>query len=288
MGTPHHQVKEAIELFTSLGFGGIEIICRDDYKCGVSPDTTEKEAKKLLEFASSHNMKFACLTPYITELNSPDSQKREKEKEEMKKCIRLARYLDCKVVRAYGGSYFPREGLEKYEKRKKIFIHSMQELGKYAQDLNVCLAIENHFNTLTYDAKHSLKVVSEINIPGVGILYDQANLGLIGAEEYREAINMQAPYIVHVHVKDFAYKGEERTFRSSSVTGIKESERIVRFKVTGEGIVPWPAIIRLLKKIGYKGFLSLEYTYWKNPKDLPPPEIGMKKEGDFLKALLAS
>lgn len=288
MGTPHLKVKGAIELFANLGFEGTEIVCRDDYECGVSLDTNEKEAKKLSKFVSSYNMKFACLTPYVTELNSPDSQIRGKEKEKMKKCIRLANYLNCKVIRTYGGSYFPEEGKKIYEEKKRIFIHCMQELGKYVQDFNICLAIENHFNTLTYDATHTVKVVSEINSPGVGILYDQANLGFIGAEDYKEAINIQAPYILHVHVKDFAFKGKERIFRSPYVTKTKESERIVRSKVIGEGIVPWPATIKLLKKIEYKGFLSLEYEYWRHPQDLPPPEIGMKKGGDFLRTLLTS
>lgn len=287
MGTPHLKVKEAIEFFANLEFAGVEIVCRDDYRCGISPNTTERKAKDLLSYASSHGVRIACLTPYIIELGSPDFRARKKDKEQMKKCIRLANYLNCKVVRTYGGSYFPQEGEKLRQEKKKIFIQCMQELGKYAQDLNTCLAIENHFNTLTDDARHTVQIVSEINSPVVGILYDQANLGFIGAEDHGEAINTQASHIIHVHAKDFIFKGENRRFYASSTTRIEESERIVSSRVLGQGVLPWRNILRLLKQIVYNGFLSLEYEKWRHPQDLPPAEIGMKEGAELIKSFLA-
>lgn len=289
MGTPHFKIKEAIEFFANLEFTGVEIVCRDDYRCGISPDTIESKAKELLSFASFHGVKIACLTPYITELSSSDPEVREKEEEQMKKCINLASYLNCKIVRTYGGSYFLQEGEKLYQEKKEIFIHGMQELGKYAQDSNVCLAIENHFNTLTYDAMHTVQIVSEINSPAVGILYDQANLGFIGAESYEEAINTQTSRIIHVHVKDFIFKGENRRFRAgTSVTDVKESERIIISRVLGQGILPWRNILRSLKQKGYNGFLSLEYEKWRHPQDLPPAEMGMKESAKLIKSFLVS
>jgi len=288
MGTPHLKVKEAIELFANLGFRGGEIVCRDDYRCGISPDTSERKAKELLSYASSHGVSIACLTPYITELSSSELEVRKKDEEQMKKCINLASYLNCKVVRTYGGSYYPHEGGKLYQEKKEVFIQCMQELGKYAQDLHVGLAIENHFNTLTYDATHTVQIVSQINSPAVGVLYDQANLGFIRAEDYEEAINMQAPHILHVHVKDFIFKGENRRFRASSVTRVEESERIVVSRVLGQGILPWRNILRLLKQKGYNEFLSLEYEKWRHPQDLPPAEIGMKESAELIKSFLVS
>jgi len=289
MGTPHLKVKGAIELFANLEFRGVEIVCRDDYQCAISPDTTEKKAKELVHFASSHGVRIVCLTPYITELSSSEFEVRKKDEEQMKQCIRLANYLNCKVVRTYGGSYFPQEGEKCYQEKKEIFIQCLEELGKYAQDLNVCLAIENHFNTLTYDATHTLQIVSEINSPAVGILYDQANLGFIGAEEFEEAISTQASRIIHVHVKDFIFKGENHQFRAgTSVTDVKDSERIVISRVLGQGILPWRNILRLLKQKGYNEFLSLEYEKWRHPQDLPPAEIGMKESAELMKSFLVS
>jgi len=289
MGTPHLKVKGAIELFANLGFTGVEVVCRDDYRCGISPDTTERKAKELLSYASFHGVRIACLTPYITELSSSHLEVRKRDEEQMKKCINLSSYLNCKVVRTYGGSYYPHEGEKLYQEKKEIFIQCMQELGKYAQDLNVCLAIENHFNTLTYDAIHTVQIVSEIDNPTVGILYDQANLGFIGAENYAEAIGTQASRIIHVHVKDFIFKDENHRFRAgTSVTDVKESQRIVISRVVGQGILPWRNILRSLKQKGYNEFLSLEYEKWRHPQDLPPPEIGMKESAELMKSFLVS
>ena len=36
MGTPEATVIEAIDLFAHLGLDGIEIICSDDYPCGLN------------------------------------------------------------------------------------------------------------------------------------------------------------------------------------------------------------------------------------------------------------
>jgi len=283
MGTPHLNVKEAILLFEKLGLEGIEIICRDDYRCGVHPDTIQDEAKETAHLCASHNLEITCLTPYITELGSLNESLLAKEKEKMYKAVQLAHWLGCPNVRTYGGSFFPDEGNESFRRKKAVFIQALRELGSYADNHGVCLVVENHFNTLTFDAAHTVEIVSEVDSPGVGILYDQANLGFIKAETYEQSIPQQTPYIRYVHAKDFVFKDESRPFQSREVTKITTSERNVQSRVIGEGILPWPAIVKALRRIDYTGFYSLEYEYWRYPEDLPPPEIGMKKGRDMLK-----
>ncbi len=283
MATPHLSLEAAIKLFEKLGLDGIEIICRDDYFCGVHPDISEAEAKRLASFIQSHHLEITCLTPYITELNSPNPEVLAEEIIKMRTCIQIAFWLGCPFIRTYGGSFFPEEGKESFEKKSEIFINTMKQLGSFAHDLGVCLVVENHFNTLTDTAKHTVDIVSKVHNPGVGILYDQANLGFIKAEPFDQAISLQSSYIRHVHAKDFVFKVADKSFQSREVTKTTASERIVHSRVIGDGIVPWREIVRSLKRIGYKGFYSLEYEYWRHPEDLPPPEIGMKIGNDRLK-----
>ena len=283
MGTPHLSLDAAIELFEEIGLDGIEIIYRDDYLCGIHPKISEFEAKRLAKIIRSHHLEIACLTPYVTELNSLDQTILAEELTKMRTCIQVAFWLGCPFIRTYGGSFFPEEGNENYRKKSEIFIRSMNQLGFYAHELGVCLIVENHFNTLTDTAKHTVEIVSKINSPGVGILYDQDNLGFIKAESFDQAISLQSSFIKYVHAKDFIFKVTNQPFQSREVTKITSSERIVQSRVIGDGIVPWQEIIRILKRIGYKGYYSLEYEYWRHPEDLPPPEIGMKIGNDRLK-----
>lgn len=282
MGTPHLSLEEAMTLFENIGLEGIEIICRDDYRCGVHPETTENEARSLLQQTRAHHLDIACLTPYITDLGSLDKVQEAQERTAMRQAILLARWLECPAVRTYGGSFFPEEGEEMYQKKRSVFVHSMRELGSFAHDLGVCLVVENHFSTLTFDARHTMDIVSEIDHPGVGILYDQANLGFVKAESPEQAIALQGSFIRYVHAKDFIYT-DDRPFQSQEVTKINASDRTVQSRVIGEGIVPWPLILQKLNEIGYRGFYSLEYEYWRYPDDLPPPEIGMKNGYNRLK-----
>jgi len=90
-----------------------------------------------------------------------------------------------------------------------------------------------------------------------------------------------------VHVKDFIFKENvDRVFRASHVMKADESERTVMSKIPGEGILPWPEIIRMLKTHNYNGYLSLEYERRWHPNDLPPAADGMKKGLLYLRSLL--
>jgi sugar phosphate isomerase/epimerase len=90
-----------------------------------------------------------------------------------------------------------------------------------------------------------------------------------------------------VHVKDLVFKEDvELKFKSASVTHPVESERIVKSKIPGEGIIPWPGIIKKLKEMGFTGYLSLEYERRWYPQDLPPANEGMKKGLNYIRSII--
>ena len=88
-----------------------------------------------------------------------------------------------------------------------------------------------------------------------------------------------------MHVKDLVFL-EGKDFVSSDVSHPDESERNVRTRIVGEGILEWPAILKSVKAHGYDGWLSLEYERRWHPDDIPDASIGMKKSIDYLKSIL--
>ena len=87
-----------------------------------------------------------------------------------------------------------------------------------------------------------------------------------------------------MHVKDLVFK-EGVAFTSSDVAHPKEEERNVYTRIVGEGVLPWPEILRAVKERGYDGWLSLEYERRWHPDDIPDASIGMKKSLDYLRSI---
>jgi sugar phosphate isomerase/epimerase len=152
----------------------------------------------------------------------------------------------------------------------------MKVCGDYAARMNVQLAVENHFGTMTTTAKETMKVIEAIDHPNVGVLYDQANLAFFPAEEYSEAIPLQIDVIKYVHVKDLVYKeGAPKRLVADAVSHISEDSRTVISKIPGDGILDWPAILTCLKDNGYNGWLSLEYERRWGNQNLPIASEGL-------------
>ena len=74
-------------------------------------------------------------------------------------------------------------------------------------------------------------------------------------------------------------------FSSSHVARPDESERNVYTRIVGEGVIPWPEILRAVKARGYDGWLSLEYERRWHPDDIPDASIGMKRSLEYLRRI---
>ncbi len=283
MGTPEYTVLEAIELMHNIGADGIEIVVQDGYRSGLPRDCDELTLKAVKDCAEKNGIKIICLTPYNSYFNSLDEDQRQREISDIKKVIDYCDYLGAKYIRIYGGNLAAGDTNMLDERRQKL-IESMRYLGDEALKKGVTLVIENHFNTMCVSAKASASMVKEINHEAVRILYDQANLTFTENEPYEEAIALQQDYVAYMHVKDLVFK-EGVAFTSSNVARPEESERNVYTRIVGEGVVPWPEILRKVKDRGYDGWLSLEYERRWHPDDIPDASIGMKKSIEYLRSI---
>ncbi len=284
MGTPELTVLEAAKLFAESGMDAIEIIYQDDYKCAIHSDAAEAELVQLKKKLDALGMEVSCIVSYASDYNQPDEKKRGKAIDECRQCIKLAGLLDAHYIRIYGGTFLA--GDEGFEQKRKILVDSMRLLADEAGEAGVSLVLENHFNTMTTGPEITYDIVKEIGRANVGILYDQANISFLSGEECEECIRIQGDKIQYVHVKDFAFKAPGMKFQAGSVTHVEEDERAVITKIVGEGIVPWPKIIGLLRELGYDGYLSLEYERRWHPMDIPEASVGMKAGADYLRKIL--
>lgn len=285
MGTPEYGLLEAVRLFSEIGAEGVEVVYQEGYRCGLWDDQPGL-VRDLRRAAGDAGIAVVALTPYFNAFNSLDEGERRATNDGLRRCIETATELGARYVRIYGGRFLAGEG-DRIRKEEAL-VGSLREAGEFARTHGVRLVVENHFNTMTDTARHTVEIVAGVGHPAVGILYDQANLAFIGGEEASEAVSLQLPWLYYTHVKDFVFASQSRTFTAARVDHVREEERIVRSRVPGEGLLDWPEILRMLAAGRYDGPLSLEYERRWHPDDLPPAADGMARGVRYLKEILAS
>ena len=285
MGTPEYTVLEAIRLFGEIGADGAEIVVQDGYQSGIPCDCSPKLLEEIQRTAQENRIRISALTPYQSYFDSLDEERRRAEIDAVSKVIDYCGFLDAHYIRIYGGNRAADDHDRIPERRQKL-IESMRELGDKAQKKDVILVIENHFNTMTVSARETADLIRDIAHPAVRILYDQANLTFTENEDWEDAVAIQQQYVAYMHVKDLIFK-EGAVFRSSEVSHPDESERNVITRIVGEGVIPWPKILKKVKELGYDGWLSLEYERRWHPDDIPDASVGMKKSIEYLRGVLS-
>ncbi len=274
LGTPGLSLAEAFELFAAAGLDGAEVIWQNDYRSAIPEDDDGSALTAARDHARSLGLEIGCLTPYITDLNSLDEDVRQRDIRRLTAAIRVAADLEAPRMRVYGGTLLAGEPEPNIPLKWSRLVDSLRLVGGLAAEHGVVLCIENHFSTMTVAAADTARLVAEVDSPGVGILYDQANLAFTHKESFREAIDAQAPWIRHVHVKDLEFIDPDRPVSTGAVASIAKEDRVHMSRMIGDGILDWRAIVDALRAIGYDGSYSLEYEYRWNPDDLPDPAVG--------------
>jgi sugar phosphate isomerase/epimerase len=237
-----------------------------------------------LTAADGEGLPILGLTPYTTAINSLDESQWRGGVDEFRGAIETAHLLGADRVRVYAGAWHP--GDTDRDRRWAKLREALQTLAPEAEQAGVRLCVENHFGTMTQTAAETAALVREVAHPAVRVLYDQANLTFTHDETFEEAFAVQGDLIGHVHVKDLVFTDPNAAFRATETARVDASERAVRSRVIGTGVLPWPQILAALLRHGYDDLLSIEYEYRWHPQDLPTPEDGFRESVTALRGML--
>jgi L-ribulose-5-phosphate 3-epimerase len=284
LGTPDHTVPQALKLFRAAGLDAAEVIYQDGYTSGL-PQGDRHAALEALKAAEDEDLPIIGLTPYTTAINALDESEWRGGVDEFRGAIATAHLLGADRVRVYAGSWHP--GDTDRDRRWAKLREALQTLAPEAEQAGVRLCVENHFGTMTQTAAESAALVRQVAHPAVRVLYDQANLTFTHDETFGEAFAVQGDLIGHVHVKDLMFTDPNAAFRATETARVNASERAVRSRVIGTGVLPWPQILAALLRHGYDDLLSIEYEYRWHPQDLPSPEDGFRESAAALRGMLA-
>ena len=91
------------------------------------------------------------------------------------------------------------------------------------------------------------------SVPGLKLVFDTANM-LALEEDPVEFYTKLRQYVAHVHLKDVVYT----TSPDPSLTGGRK--KMISRTLHGQGIVDFPALLKLLRADNYDGFATVEYS----------------------------
>ncbi len=193
-----------------------------------------------------------------------DRAKRRQQIDSCKFWIELAGDLGCPVVRVFGGR-LP-EGCELRDAAGYV-AESLMELADMAAEHQTALALETHDEFITGEIV--ARVLEQAEHPAVGALWD-VNHPYRAGEPIADTAGALGKRIIHVHMKD-SKLGEEGKLEHC---------------LLGEGDLPLREILQELSKLGYQGFLSLEWEKKWHP-EIAEPEVAFPHYARKLRELLA-
>ncbi len=235
LGCPNWRWQVVLSGARDLGYDGIEIRGLGDDLFAprmhiFSPERIEKTKAQLKE----SGLEISC---FATECKLFDI--RHDVIADVSNYLSLASYMGCKTLRLLGGGNAP--GPQE-EVNENLVLDRMQRLAPIAARSGVSLLIET--NGIYADTARLRKLLMQVNSPYVGVLWDIHHPVRFFGETPAQTYANIGDLVRHVHLKD-------------SVT---DDQGNITYKMLTHGDLPVADAVDTLRRGGYNGYLSLEWT----------------------------
>ena len=240
---------ECVAKAKEMGFDAIEFT---DI-AGEGLDEQKEMAKKIKDEADRVGIDINAYT-IGANLYHESEEDSEKEVERLKGQLDVAKLLGAKVMRHDVCYTLGKTGnARSFELMLPTIAKNARKVTEYAETLGIRTCTENH-GFIAQDSDRVEKLFNTVNHDNYGLLVDVGNF-LCVDEDPIHAVSRVAPYAVHAHVKDFIYFDEAVEGRTIMTRGAN----YIAGAVIGEGVVPVRQCLKILKRVNYDGYVSVEY-----------------------------
>ncbi|MGK2861661.1 MAG: sugar phosphate isomerase/epimerase family protein [Chitinophagaceae bacterium] len=251
-------IEAVIDEAAKLGVEGIDILHRQ------MESEDDAYVNKLKRHAFVNGIAFTCLSIHQSFV-SPDKEFLRKEIEHTKRCIALAAQMGIPCLRLNSGRWNTIKSFDELMKNRgvepilpgyteddgfKWCIDSIEQCLPTAEKYGVLLALENHWG-LCSTPEGMLRIKKAIDSTWLGLLMDTGNF----LENPYNKLEMIAPYTQFVQAKTYYGGGEWYTLD-----------------------LDYNRIMKILNKVNYQGYLSLEYEGREDAASAVPKSIEMLKK----------
>ena len=264
-------VPEALALAQSMGVQGIQVY--STYGDLSPKKLVGAKRKEFLDLVKSHGLVISALCGDHGN-GFGNAEKNPQLIEDSKRILDLAKELETDVVTTHIGVV----PADPNHPRYKIMQDACGALAEYADSVQAHFAIETGPETsLTLKG-----FLDSLHSTGVAVNLDPANLVMVTGDDPVKAVHNLKDYIVHTHAKD----GRKLLERDPEIIyGLRTDDSVVEDAAfielpLGTGDVDFPAWMRALEEIGYRGFLTIEREVGDNPAG------DIRTAVDFLKNII--
>ena len=263
---------QAIEKAAAIGAQGIQMYAT---KGEHAPENmTAADRKELLNQLKDHGLVFSALCGDLGKgFGKPELNPALIEKS--KRILDLAKDLECDIVTTHIGVV----PTDPSHPRYAIMQDACGELAAYADSLKAHFAIETGPET----AATLKSFLDTLHSTGVAVNLDPANFCMVTKDDPVKAVYTLDKYIVHTHAKDGVNLKpcNPEDIYSEMDHGAWDSEPAFKELPLGQGAVDFPAYLKALEDVGFKGFLTIEREVGSDPAG------DIKLAADFLKSIIA-
>jgi len=261
------KIEDAINEVKNMGLDGIELT----FGAGeFSPGISKERCMEIRKYAESLGVKIetcATGTYWGLSLASTSAGTRKKAIAFTKEYLQVASWVGAKVCLVIPGAVFvpweEQAPITPYAKVWELATASIKSLLPVAKKTGVIMGIENVWNGFLADPVAMRIFIDQFKSKYVGAYFDVANCIINGfPEHWIEILNRR---IAAVHIKNF-----KRTDCAGGLHGFGDDLL--------DGDVNFPAVIKELKKIKYKGPLTAEMIPFSRLPNLVLPDIPLARD----------
>ena len=199
-----------------------------------------------------------CFSPDFTH---PDPGERQRQVERQCAAIDLCVALDIRHCRTLSGQRVP--GMTRQEGIERT-VEGIRRSLEYAEKRNVILCMENHYKDGNWQYPEFaqpedifLEIVGRIDSPFFGVQFDPSN-AVVGGFDPVPFLEKIKSRVVTMHASDrYLAPGATLDELRQSDGSIGYSDKL-RHGETGKGLNDYDAIFRILKSVGFSGWISVE------------------------------
>ncbi|MFN8442487.1 MAG: sugar phosphate isomerase/epimerase family protein [Caldilineaceae bacterium] len=147
-------------------------------------------------------------------------------------------------------------GIKSFDAALPRLIEGCRAVTEYAASKGIKTMVENH-GFFCQESTRVEKLIAGVNHSNFGVLIDMGNF-LCADENPTEAMGRLMAFAFHCHAKDFHVK-PGTDFPPGSGWFQSRAGNYLRGAIIGHGNVPIVQCLRVMKRDGYQGILSIEY-----------------------------
>ena len=251
---------EKFKLLKEVGFEGVE-------------PSSHLDQKEILKARDESGLEIASVSSggHSRWLSEPTASLRKQGLDGLMQALRDAKAYGASSVLCVAGMV---NGNMPYAETYKRTQEEIRKAIPLAEELGVKIAVENVWNNFLLSPLEAARYVDEFKSPAVGWHFDVGNVISIGWPE--QWIRILGKRIQKIHIKEFSR-------RKMNEEGLRKGFAVDYL----EGDDDWPAVMKALDEVGYKGWCIVEPACGPCKEKLSPEEF-VKKVSEQLDKILAS